>query len=508
MDMICSYDGLFGYIGTSKELVSQVAQPEPTPPATPEALSGDLSISELSKAYRVGNAKPEDVAAIVAQKTSEYQEKDPAVWTHLMTSEKLIADAKSIQARYAGKPLPPLYGIPFAVKDNIDVAGIPTTAASEAYTYMPQKNAKVVDDLLDAGALFVGKTNLDQLATGLSGCRSPYGTPRSVYGKDRVPGGSSSGSAVAVGAHLVSFALGTDTAGSGRAPAAFNGITGFKPTKGTLSAAGLVPACRSLDTISILAQTVEDARAVWLVADQGPDESDAFAKPQSSLPVWKVDFRGPKAGGFVFGIPPSSVIESLCSKPYQRLFNEAVTRLQACGGRAQVLPWEAFQGGSDLVYKGTFVAERIHCIGPDFFAKHISTLHPTIQQLFKAALTREYSAYDVFRDQEFQREYSRQAARLFEEIDVLLVPTTPCHPTIAEMEKDPLGLNAKLGEFTQFGNVLDLCGVSVPVSTYEEGDETLPFGVVLLGASGTDGKVIDIAKELEKEVNFQPVIRK
>lgn len=183
----------------------------------------------------------------------------------------VLEAAQKLENRYSGQELPPLYGVPFAVKDNIDVAGIPTTAACEAYTYTPQISAKVVDAMLEAGAIFIGKTNLDQLATGLSGCRSPWGIPRSVYGHDRISGGSSSGSAVAVGAGLVSFALGTDTAGSGRVPAAFNGITGFKPTKGTFSAQGLVPACASLDTISILAPTVGEARTVWLVADQGPD---------------------------------------------------------------------------------------------------------------------------------------------------------------------------------------------------------------------------------------------
>ena len=247
----------------------------------------NLSRSNLRLAYRQGITTPEDVAKIVAQTTSSYAKEDPAVWIHLESSEALIASAKSLQERFAGGPLPPLYGIPFGVKDSIDVAGIRTTVALETYAYMAEKNAKVVHLLLDAGALFVGKTNLDQLATGLPGCRSAFGTPQSVYGNARISGGSSSGSSVAVAANLVSFALGTDAdaAGSGRVPAAFNGIVRYKPTKDTLSSHGPVPACMSLDTVSVLTKTVEDARAIWYLLDQGPDQTEAYAKPQYSLPT-------------------------------------------------------------------------------------------------------------------------------------------------------------------------------------------------------------------------------
>lgn len=504
MDMICSFDGLFGYIGSSKELLVQSSTTDMTTTTNGvvEQIKS-LSLSNLGQAYKDGSTTVEKIARIVAIRTTEYQKKDPAVWIHLETSEALMASAKAIQDRFANKPLPPLYGIPFGVKDNIDVAGVRTTAASEAYAYTPSKNNPVVDALLDAGALFVGKTNMDQLATGLSGCRSPFGSPRSVYGHDRIPGGSSSGSSVAVGAGLVSFALGTDTAGSGRVPAAYNGVVGYKPTLGTLSSTGSVPACRSLDTLSILARTVTEARSVWLVCDRGPDPTDAYAKSTSSLPTWHIDFRGPRSGGFTFGVPPMSVISSICTPVYTSLFATAIATLTSAGGRAVEVPWAPFRDATDLLYAGSLVLERVACIGPDFFAKNMHTLHPVIQDLFTAAMARETKPWDVFKDKIVQQELTAQAARVFDtEMDVLFLPTAPCHPTVGEMEMDPLRLVSRVGAFTHFANVLDLCALSVPVAVYEaEGTgEVLPFGVQLIGKGGHDGRVFDIAWELEREV--------
>ncbi|KAK4541785.1 hypothetical protein LTR36_007317 [Oleoguttula mirabilis] len=498
LDMLCSYDGLFGYVGSSADLLNQTPAQVPTPPSTPPGFRGDLSFTSLRRQYASREIRPVDVVKDVTRRISEYHAKDPAVWTFLQTSETLEQAAIALEDRFRGRPLPPLYGVPFAVKDNIDVAGVPTTAACEAYTYNPTKSATVVDALLDAGALFVGKTNLDQLATGLSGCRSPYGYPRSVFGRDRISGGSSSGSSVAVGAGLVSFALGTDTAGSGRVPAAFNGVVGFKPTKSTLSAQGLVPACKSLDTISVLAPTVGEARSVWFVADQGPDSRDPYAKTQQSLPVWHVNFRGTKNGGFRFGVPPSAALES-CTAVYKERFEEAVARLRRAGGTSQQVDWTPFDGGNRLLYDGALLNERVACLGPEFLRDTQDRLHPTISKLFQAALEKNQKPWDVFRDQHLQAEYTRQAALLFRDIDVLLVPTTPYHPTVAEMEADPLALNAKLGDFTHFANVLDLCGMAVPAGMYEnEGGEQLPFGVTFVGGSGYDGKVFDIAREFER----------
>lgn len=499
LDMLCSYDGLFGFVGSSTELLKHVPPQTQTPPTTPPGFGGDISIAALREQYDSGQIRPTEVVKDISIRIKGYQHKDAAVWTYLRSADGLFKAASDLEERFSDKPLPELYGIPFAIKDNIDIAGVKTTAACHAYTYTPTKNAKVVDALLEAGALLVGKTNLDQLATGLSGCRSPYGIPHSVSSRGHISGGSSSGSAVAVAAGLVSFALGTDTAGSGRVPAAFNGITGFKPTKGTLSATGVVPACKSLDTISIFTRTVQEARKVWLVADQGPDSGDPYSKPQQSLPLWHADFRGVKAGGFTFGIPPSVVL-SHCSPIYQSLFSKSVSRLQLAGGSPREIPWKTFEQASNLLYDASLIQERIASIGPDFIANNLQNLHPTTGQLFTTAMQKPVKAWEVFRDQHLQAELTRQVAQMFkEDIDVLLVLTTTCHPTIQEMEADPIGLNAKLGYFTHFANVLDLCGIALPASTYSTSEGTeLPFGVTLIGASGMDGKIMDIAREFER----------
>ncbi|KAK6004835.1 hypothetical protein QM012_007614 [Aureobasidium pullulans] len=498
LKMLCSYDGLFGYVCPSKDLLSYIQDGNLTPPTTPPGFTGDLALSSLQQQYRKAEITVSHVAKDVSRRISEYQLKDPAVWTFVQSDDELLRAAHVLEERYRHQSLPLLYGIPFAVKDNVDVAGVATTSACPTASYVPAKSAKVVEALLKAGALFVGKTNLDQLAAGLSGCRSPFGYPRSVFDHDKISGGSSSGSAVAVAAGLVTFALGTDTAGSGRVPAAFNGITGFKPTKGTLSADGLVPACKSLDTISIMASTVDEARAVWLVADEGPDMSDPFAKTQQSLPLRHVDFRGYREGGFVFGVPPASVL-AICTPIYHKHFNLAIDRMERSGGIRQEIDWTPFEAGSRLLYDGALMNERVQCAGPEFLQASQQSLHPTTQALFEAAMARNTKPWDVYRDQQAQAIYTRQAALTFDTIDVLLLPTTTCHPTVAEMEKDPIALNAKLGEFTHFANVLDLCGIALPSSMYKEEDGGhLPFGVSIIGASGMDGKTFDIAKIFEQ----------
>lgn len=537
LDMLCSYDGLFGFVGTSTELVNLATARATTPPETPPAedtAPADFSLDALRAAYAAGRTRPTDVAREVLRRITAYEEKDPAVWIHRQSASDLLAAAEALEARYAGagEPLPPLYGIPFAVKDNIDVAGIPTTAACPGLARpTPPTHAPVVAACLAAGALYIGKTNLDQLASGLSGCRSPYGTPRSIYSSARISGGSSSGSAVAVAAGLVSFALATDTAGSGRVPAAFNGCVGAKPTKGTLAARGVVPACASLDTVSVLATRVADARAVWLVCDEfgestseaqvGEEAVDPFAKLPRALALWHADFRAVKSGGFVFGVPPAAVVERECAPPYVAAFARAVRRLQKAGGTPRALTeaeWAPFEAGGKLLYEGALVHERVAGVGgPEVLtsAMEKGQLHPVTRDLFAAVLSRNLQPWEVFRDLQQQAQCTRLAAEILApcagstgkeatvKMDVLLVPTTTQHPTVAAMAADPIALNARLGYFTHFGNVLDLCGVAVPTGMYraEDGEEEeLPFGVTLLGAAGTDGRVFDIAREFERTV--------
>jgi allophanate hydrolase len=504
LDTICSQDGLFGFVGDSTDFFSAVSKSrELTPPSTPPASEESLmTITELQQRYSSGLADPLMITNLAFDKIEKYEKIDPAVWISKQTREAAVTAAKSLAEKYAGKPLPPLYGIPFAVKDNIDVEGIVTTATLESFAYTAKATAPAVQLLLDAGALYIGKLNMDQLATGLSGCRSPYGTPHSVYSKDHISGGSSSGSAVAVAAGLVSFALGTDTAGSGRIPAGFNGIVGFKPTKGTVSARGMVPACKSLDTLSIMAPNLTDARKVWFIIDKF-DALDPYAKPQYSLNLWKQDFRGPKEGGFTFGVPPAAILET-CSKEYQDLFQKSVEKLRSCGGRLVEINYTPFEKAADLLYGATLVHERIASVGHDFLLANIDTLHPTTKSLFEAALSSPLQPWNVFQDQALQHQYTIQAQKLFNNmeggIDVLVVPTAPCHPTLKEMEAEPLALNAKVGTFTHAGNVVDLCGVSVNAGWVEKEGGNLPFGITFLGGSGYDGRILDIASVFEEAV--------
>jgi len=522
MDTICSQDGLFGFVGHSSDFLAHLPNPkEPsTPPSTPplhpsaDTAEDSLpSIRELQQRYRNGLEDPVRIVNRVFDRIEKYQKIDPAVWITIQSREECIAAAIALATKYnysygqpAPRMLPPLFGIPFGVKDTIDVAGVPTTAACEPYTYTPSINATSVQYLLDAGAIYIGKLNLDQLATGLSGCRSPFGMPHSVYSAHHISGGSSSGSAVAVGAGLVSFALATDTAGSGRVPAAFNGIVGLKPTRGTISTHGLVPACPSLDCISIMTPSLDEARTIWLTIAHH-DPHDPFAKIPAALPTWHVDFRGPQASGFRFAIPPTSILEAVCSKPYRDLFAQLVATLQqSCGGTLVEIDYTPFQEATDLLYDATLVHERIAAIGPDFLRQSLHALHPTTQAVFRpllapAADQAPIEPWMVFRDKMRQAECARQAREMFDPlgsngIDFLFMPTAPFHPTIAEMEADPVALNSRLGTFTHSANVLDLCAVNVPAGWVASGKEAmvrLPFGVTFLGGMGYDGKILDLA---------------
>ncbi|OAA65559.1 Amidase [Niveomyces insectorum RCEF 264] len=515
IDMIVSFDGLFGFAAGSAELIAlaQATTNGLTNPQTSSAASAGedkqlVDIATLERQYKQSALSPVDVVARLYQRIEAYERENPHAWILLRSQEEVLADARALEAKYAGtsrEELPPLYGLPFAVKDSYDIAGLPTTAACPDFTYVATATAPTVTAALSAGALLLGKTNMDQLATGLSGCRSPYGISASVFGGGKfVSGGSSSGSAVVVGAHLVSFALGTDTAGSGRVPAALNGIVGFKPTKGTLSYRGIVPCCRSLDTATIFAQSVTDARKVWYVINEY-DDQDAFAHEPSTLPLALADYRGVRRGGFTCAVPPAAAL-AVCSDAFSGAFAQALRAVEAVGGRLTTLDdaaYEPFEAATELLYNGTLVNERIACIGPEFILANIDRFHPTTKMLYAQVLERATKPWDVFTDKLVQAEATRKAARLFSKqggggVDVLVVPTAPCHPTIAEMEAAPIALNAKLGAFTHFGNVLDLCAVSVNAGYVDGG---MPFGVCFVGAKGMDGHLLDIATEFERMVS-------
>jgi len=337
----------------------------------------------------------------------------------------------------------------------------------------------------------------------LNGTRSPYGIPRSVFNKEYISGGSSSGSAVSVGASLVSFSLATDTAGSGRVPALFNGVIGFKPTRGTVSFIGVTPACLSLDCCSFMAPNVRDARILWSLVE-GYDVADRYSKALPPV-LRSVDAHFTK---FKFGIPPPEAL-SVCSFTFRQMFNDTVKRLQEIGGQLVPVDWAPFDNAGKLLYDGTFVSERLASLPDDFLEKNRDALHPVIRQIFEAVVARKSSAVDVYRDLHKQALYIRQMLEIFSPsgISVLVVPTAPIHPTVEEMLAEPIKLNSTLGAFTHFGNVNDLCAIAMPAGTYQrpgaEADSpnsVLPFGVTFLGGSRTDSEVLNIAGRFEAHI--------
>lgn len=404
---------------------------------------------------------------------------DPAIWIARVPDAALLARA---QALTNGPRDLPLYGIPFAVKDNIDVAGLPTTAGCPAYAYTPSQSATVVQRLEAAGAMLVGKTNLDQFATGLVGTRSPYGIPRSVFSKAHVSGGSSSGSAVAVASGLVSFSLGTDTAGSGRVPAGFNNIFGLKPTRGLISAAGVVPACRSLDCVSVFANSAVESAAVLDVA-RGFDAADAYSRVPQSRPL-PAQFRfGMLAGkdrAFDHADGPA-------------LYDAAIARLVALGGTPVEIDYAPFNAIALLLYQGPWVAERLAAIH-DFAARQAEAMDPTVRSIILGA--QKYSAVDAFEGQYRLQALKQQTDAAWGTMDVLLLPTTPGHPTVAQLAADPVGANARLGLYTNFVNFLDCCAVAAPAGFKTDG---LPFGVTLIAPAFHDAALCALASRFSTE---------
>ena len=407
---------------------------------------------------------------------------DPALFIAIRPKAEALAIAERVQA--SGPEGKPLYGVPFVVKDNIDVAGFPTTAACPAFAYRPEKSAFVVERLERAGAIVIGKTNLDQFATGLVGVRSPYGVPRNALNPDLIPGGSSSGSAAAVGAGLVPFSLGTDTAGSGRVPAALNGIVGLKPSLGALSASGVVPACRTLDTISVFALNVADAFAVYEAACAF-DEKDAYSRsfPPPALSALP--------GGIRLGVP----------RPDQRLFFDDANAAQAfaqdlelvrsLGARIVEFDFEPFAEVARALYEGPWVAERYAAV-KSLIESNPEALHPVTRAIIEGA--RKFDAVAAFEAFYRLADQKRKTAHVWSEFDAMLVPTIPRPYTVAEVEADPVRLNSRLGTYTNFVNLLDLCAIAAPSSLRADG---LPSSVTLIAPSGADGLIAGVAAQIE-----------
>lgn len=383
----------------------------------------------------------------------------------------------SIPAKTGGAG--PLQGLTFALKDNIDYAGVPTTAGCPAFAYTPAKHAFVVDALERAGAVAVGKTNLDQFATGLVGVRSPYGACASVFNAEYVSGGSSSGSAVAVATKQVDFALGTDTAGSGRVPAAFNGIVGWKPSRGLLSASGVVPACRSLDCVSVFTRDIATARRVFDAAVVF-DEQDPFARPYTpaGFPWSPAAFR--------FGYLREDQREFFGDTAAAALYAKSLERLAAVGGVPVEIDYAPFREAAQLLYAGPWVAERRAALGA-FLTQHADDVHPVVRQIIMGA--DRYSAVDAFVASYQLAAARRRTEPVWAQVDVLALPTAGTIYKIADVERDPVALNTNLGYYTNFVNLLDLAALAVPAGMRADG---LPFGISLMGPAMSDVALMEL----------------
>ena len=444
-------------------------------------MTAGRSIAGLRDAYAQGSARPREVALDAMRRAAQAH---PAVWIHRLDEAAVLAHVAALDALDFDQA--PLWGVPFAIKDNIDLAGAPTTAGCPEYAHAPQRSATVVERLLAAGAIPIGKTNLDQFATGLVGTRSPHGVVRNAVNPAYIAGGSSSGSAVAVKHGIVPFALGTDTAGSGRVPAAFNGLVGFKPTRGWWSTQGVVPACRTLDCVSVFAGTVADARAVAEVAG-GFDAEDPYSR--------RLEFAGFDPDAPRFGYLPAEELPWFGNPSYRDAYRGFLAGLP---GTPRAVDPESFLVAGRLLYEGPWLAERVAALG-DFLETRADALHPVTREVIEGG--RNHSAVDCFRAQYRLAELRREAQAAFAGIDVLAAPTAPTHYRIAEVEADPFETNARLGTFTNCVNLLDLCAVAVPAGTTTEG---LPFGATLLAPAGRDHALLRAAAALVGEDDARP----
>lgn len=441
-----------------------------------------LDIATLRQRYQSGELMPlalvEDLIARLSGEDSH------AIWISRLDADTLRTYARKLEGRDIASL--PLYGIPFAIKDNIDLASLPTTAGCPEFAYTPERHATVVARLIDAGAIPLGKTNLDQFATGLNGTRSPYGACRNAFNPDFISGGSSSGSAVAVALGLASFSLGTDTAGSGRVPAAFNNLVGHKPSCGALSTRGVVPACRSLDVVSIFALTAEDAERVLAVA------TGFAAEGEYSRPLVPHGFDFGRAAGFRFGVPMQKDLEFFGNAEGERLFGEAVERMQALGGTPVEVDLVPFLETARLLYSGPWVAERYLAIR-DFFDAQPEKVFPPVREIIAGG--RDISAADTFAHLYKLRAFKRTCDAVWNDIDVMLTPTAGAIYRVDEMQADPIRLNANLGYYTNFMNLLDLAATAVPAGFQHDG---LPFGVTLIAPPHQDGPLLHLTSKMQQ----------
>lgn len=441
----------------------------------------DLTISALREHYRRGDFTPAELMGQLRDRCAAHADRN--IWIHLLSADEQAVYLAALQ----GKSLDalPLFGIPFAIKDNIDLAGVPTTAACAEYSYIPEKSAFVVERLLAAGAIPVGKTNLDQFATGLVGVRSPepWGPCRNAFDPDYISGGSSSGSAVAVALGLASFSLGTDTAGSGRVPAAFNNLVGLKPTRGVLSSSGMVPACRTLDSISIFALDAGDAATVFAEV-AAEDVADDYARPLTdslwpglvTSKTWRV------------AVPLPEQLQFFGNRDGLPLFEKSIERLRELGAEIVLRDFSLFFDAAKMLYQGPWVAERYAAI-KELVGARPEVLHPVIRQIIEPAT--RISAVESFSAEYQMQHYRRLANRFFDDVNFALTPTAGAIYRVDEVLANPIELNSNLGYYTNFMNLLDLAAIAMPAGFLSNG---LPWGVTAFTQAGGDRALLSLCQ--------------
>ncbi|HVT87648.1 MAG TPA: allophanate hydrolase [Tepidisphaeraceae bacterium] len=454
-------------------------------------MTDSLDIETLQRGFATGRLDPVEFFDRLLAKIDNYSE--PAVWIDRFSRIEIKNQLDAALKRKLSGISQPLFGIPFAIKDNIDFAGHATTAGCPAFARMAEQSATAVRKLCDAGAIAVGKTNLDQFATGLVGTRSPYGVCKNPFNREYISGGSSQGSAVAVAAGLVSFALGTDTAGSGRVPAAFNNVVGLKPSRGLISTSGVVPACKSLDCVSILALRVDDARTVFDLIVEYDSEDPYSRKPESIPPAKPIP-----SSNFRFGVPRDSQLRFYGDREAESLYRKTIERMQSIGGLPVEIDFEPFGRAAELLYAGPWVAERFMVARETMLLKPDALLPVTRQILVWGEAIKATEAFGAM----YELQTHCQAAEAqWAKMDMLLLPTAGTIYKIAAVEADPLQTNINLGYYTNFVNLMDLCAVAVPTGFISNG---LPLGATLIGRAGQDRPLMQVADLLHRKLGIGP----
>lgn len=434
-----------------------------------------LNITDLRAKYLNGETTIKEVVSSIFEKIE--QTKDYNIWIYTLNEEEINVYIKNLEDKNPNDY--PLYGIPFAIKDNIDLIDVPTTAACKEFSYIPKKSAFTVQKLIQAGAIPIGKTNLDQFATGLVGTRSPYRECKNSINKEYISGGSSSGSAVCVALEMASFSLGTDTAGSGRVPAAFNNLVGLKATKGVISTSGVVPACRSLDCVTIFAKDINTTKEVFEIINKY-DIEDSYNRVYKPLKYEDKNI-------FTFAIPKKSQLKFFGDNEAEELFFKTVKKFESLGGSVIEIDYELFNESANLLYSGPFVAERYIAI-KELIERNPDVINETVRKIILNG--KNISAINYFESEYILKKNRREVEKLFLDFEFMLTPTTGTIYKIKEINDNPIELNTNLGYYTNYMNLLDLSAIALPAGTRKNG---LPFGITVVAKNFEEEKLFSYA---------------